>query len=133
MGVWKEKFVKVISLIGLTSGGSKMKLPFEPRMYLVLREDLAFKFVQGGHSLASFALEHPELFKEWNNRYLICLSVFNGLALRTLRDQLLEKKVTFSQFVEPDLESLLPTAICFFDDGKNGYRNYLKGLSLASK
>ena len=125
--------MKVISLIGLTSGGSKMKLPFEPRMYLVLREDLAFKFVQGGHSLASFALEHPELFKEWNNRYLICLSVFNGLALRTLRDQLLEKKVTFSQFVEPDIESLLPTAICLFDDGKNGYRNYLKGLSLASK
>jgi len=110
-----------------------MSLPLEPRMYLILREDLAYKYIQGGHVLAAFALEYPDQLKAWNNGYLICLSVFNGLALRTLRDQLLEKKVTFSQFVEPDLESFLPTALCLFDDGKNGYRNYLKELSLASK
>jgi len=36
-------------------------------------------------------------------------------------------------FIEPDLESELPTALCLFDDGKNGYRNFLKRLSLASK
>lgn len=110
-----------------------MKQPLEPRLYLILREDLAFKFIQGSHCMATFALDHPELFKEWNNRYLICLSVFNGLALRTLLEELVQKGVTFSQFIEPDLESHLPTALCLFDDGKNGYREYLKGLSLATK
>lgn len=110
-----------------------MHLPLEPRMYLILREDLAYKYIQGGHALAAFALEHPDLFRMWNNGYLICLSVFNGLALRELRDQLLNKGIAFSWFIEPDLESPLPTALCLFDDGKNGYRNYLKSLSLASK
>ncbi len=123
-----------------------MKLPLEPRMYLVLREDLAYKYIQGGHALAQYALEHPEEFKEWNNQYLICLSVFNGLALQTLVNSLgsysIEKlgdhyrtfsKFKMSIFIEPDLKSELPTAICIFDDGKNGVREYLKHLGLASK
>ena len=52
-----------------------MKEPLEPRMYLILREDLAYKYIQGGHVLAAFALEHPDQLKAWNNGYLICLSV----------------------------------------------------------
>jgi len=109
-----------------------MSLPLDPRMYIILREDLSFKYIQGGHSLASFALEHPDLFRQWNNGYLICLSVFNGLALNDLLISI-NGKVTCSVFYEPDLQSTLPTAICLFDDGKNGYRNYLRGLSLATK
>lgn len=110
-----------------------MNLPIEPRMYLILREDLSMKYIQGAHALAQFALEHPEEFKEWDNRYLICLSIFNGLGIREAETILLENDVTFSGFIEPDLESELPTALCLFDDGKNGYRNFLKRLSLASK
>lgn len=112
-----------------------MNLPIEPRMYLILREDLSYKYIQGGHALAKYALDHSSLFKEWNNGYLICLSVFNGLALEDLREKLAEAKNfnSFSVFFEPDLQSTLPTAICIFDDGKNGVRDHLKGLSLASK
>jgi len=112
-----------------------MNLPLEPRMYLILREDLSFKYIQGGHALASFALEQSDLFKQWNNGYLICLSVFNGLALEDLRTKLRDTPnfPYFSVFFEPDLKSELPTAICVFDDGKNGVREHLKGLSLATK
>jgi hypothetical protein len=125
--------MKVMSQIGLSLRGSKMNSNHEPRMYLILREDLVYKYIQGGHALAQYALEHPKKFEEWNNKYLICLSVFNGLSLRDMRDKLNKFGVTFSQFIEPDLESPLPTAICLFDNGKNGYRNFLKGLSLATK
>jgi len=110
-----------------------MNLPPEPRMYLILREDLAYKYIQGGHALAQYALEHSIEFTEWNNQYLICLSVFNGLELRDIENRLTENGVVFSGFVEPDLESPLPTALCLFDDGKNGYRHLLKDLRLATK
>ena len=110
-----------------------MSLPLEPRMYVIVREDLSMKYIQGAHALSEFALEHPKEFQEWENRYLIFLSVFNGLVLDALKIELLSKGVTLSEFFEPDLKSELPTALCLFDDGKNGYRNYLKKLSLASK
>lgn len=105
----------------------------EPRMYLILREDLAYKYIQGSHALAKFVMNYPELFQEWGNGYLICLSVFNGLALRDLSLELRHKGIQLVQFVEPDLESPLPTALCLFDNGKNKYREHLKGLPLASK
>ena len=110
-----------------------MQTPLDPRMYLILREDLSYKYIQGGHALAQYALDHSEDFKEWNNSYLICLSTFNGLALNTIKDELTIKGITFSVFVEPDLMSQLPTAICLFDNGKNGYRDHLKTLNLATK
>lgn len=102
-------------------------------MYLILREDLAYKYIQGAHALSQFALNHPEQFVEWNNQYLICLSVFNGLALRDIAEMLFNNEVLCSAFIEPDLESKLPTAIALFDDGKNNYRKYLSNLQLATK
>ena len=110
-----------------------MKLPLEPRMYVIVREDLSMKYIQGAHALSEFALKHPKEFQEWENKYLIFLSVFNGLALDSLKLDLLSKGITLSEFYEPDLKSELPTALCLFDNGKNGYRNHLKSLSLASK
>ena len=108
-----------------------------PRMYLILREDLAYKYIQGGHALSKFALEYYDKFIEWNNMYLINLSVFNGLALKELSDELLidleEMKIPLSMFVEPDLESPLPTAICIFEDGTGYVSEKLKGLQLATK
>ena len=99
-----------------------------PRMYLVLREDLAYKYIQGGHALAQFALEHYDLFKEWNNEYLINLSVFNGLSLKGLTEDLDRKGIIYSAFVEPDLESELPTAIAHYGTGE-----CFGGLPLATK
>jgi len=114
-----------------------------PRMYLILREDLAYKYIQGGHALAQFGLEHPLEFKEWDNKYLICLSVFNGLTLRDISLKLsLDNAApefndgvswTFSNFYEPDLESALPTAIAIFENGDGYVARELKNLKMATK
>lgn len=117
-----------------------------PKMYLILREDLAYKYIQGGHALAQFALEFNEEFKDWHNRHLICLSVFNGQSLKDVANKIKEYNLGFyvyksiefnyhlhfSTFVEPDLESGLPTAICFYDpDGR--FKHLTKDLKLATK
>ena len=116
-----------------------------PRMYLILREDLAYKYIQGAHALAQYGLEHPLEFKQWNNEYLICLSVFNGLALRELKDELLANpmmemkwaddtlKYPLSEFVEPDLESPLPTALAIFENGDGYVSDALKKVKMATK
>jgi len=106
-------------------------------MYLILRDDLAYKYIQGAHALAAFALYHPAKFTNWNNQHLICLSVFNGIALNHLTEELFqfayEKKYKIDQatFVEPDLESELPTAMCIFNDGT--LDPILNKLKLATK
>ena len=112
---------------------SRVKMNNNPKMYLILREDLAFKYIQGGHALAQFALEHDKEFKDWNNQYLICLSVFNGLALRNKMNELGKLGIPFSQFVEPDLETQLPTALTVFEDGSGFVSNALKDIGLATK
>lgn len=125
------------------------------RLYLILREDLAFKMIQGQHALAQFALEHPEAFKDWDNEYLINLAVFNGQHLRELETKLKDAVLTemldnakastsfedyksettikYSTFVEPDLESELPTAIALYHDGIHHNHMLVKGLSLATR
>lgn len=111
----------------------------DPRMYLILREDLAYKYIQGAHALAHFGLEHPLEFKEWDNKYLICLSVFNGLALRDVNASIYRElikhdpKIQFSVFYEPDLESMLPTAIAVFENGDGYVSRELKSLKMATK
>lgn len=109
----------------------------DPRMYLILREDLAFKYVQGAHALAQYSLNFPENFKEWDNQHLICLSVFNGKELQKLRESItIQSSIGFlhySLFIEPDLESELPTAICIFEDGTGYVSHFLKDLRLATK
>jgi hypothetical protein len=114
-----------------------------PRMYLILREDLTYKYIQGGHAIAQFALEHPIEFKEWDNKYLICVSVFNGMVLRQLLAELSLKNLgdslastnlfEKSAFYEPDLESTLPTAIAIFENGDGWVTEELKHLKLATK
>jgi len=110
-----------------------------PRMYLILREDLAYKYIQGGHALAKFGLQYRNQFHEWNNEYLICLSVFNGLSLKEVHEMLLLKiqskhpEIAFSVFNEPDLLSELPTAIAIFENGAGIVSKTLEGLKLATK
>jgi hypothetical protein len=102
-------------------------------MYLILREDLAYKYIQGAHALSKFALEYPKLFKEWNNGYLICLSVFNGLTLKELEIRINKRKRKFqySYFNEPDLESKLNSALCVFENGSGYVSRFVKTLQLA--
>lgn len=103
-----------------------MNVPIEPRMYVIVRRDLSetYRMVQGSHALAKFALEYPDKFKQWNNEYLIFLSVFNLKALRDLKMNL-TGKVEFSTFYEPDLDNQ-ETSIALYDNGEN-----VKGLPLA--
>lgn len=103
-----------------------MNVPIEPRMYVIVRRDLSetYRMVQGTHALAQYALEHPDLLKEWSNEYLIFLSVFNLKALRELKMNL-TGKVEFSTFYEPDLDNQ-ETAIALYDTGY-----FVKGLPLA--
>lgn len=133
-----------------------------PKMYLILREDLTYKYIQASHALAQFALEHPFEFNEWNNSFIICLSVFNGKALDELltkfKDDIFKyrnknniytqtfeldvaslcKDTPFkiSMFCEPDLKSPLPTAIAFYYNGRKELdviMNHIKDLKLATK
>lgn len=110
-------------------------MPTIKKMYLILREDLAFKYIQGGHALLQFALEHPDLTVDHNNQHLICLSVFNGLALKEKTQEL--ESIGFgtrmAKFVEPDLESELPTAIAIYENGDGYVSRELRDLKLATK
>lgn len=129
----------------LNRSSPEMPNKVDPRMYLVLREDLAYKYIQGGHALSQFGLEHPLEFKQWNNEYLICLSVFNGLALDEVKKELDESdfinikwedespKYPYSSFNEPDLQSPLDTAIAIFENGDGYVSAALKKLKMATK
>lgn len=111
----------------------------EPRLYVILREDLAYKYIQGQHAVAQYALEHPESLRDWDNEYLINLSVFNGLALKNVLDDIkadvdgLIDCACFSVFYEPDLMSSLPTAIAIYENGDGGVAKFLSNLKLATK
>jgi len=105
------------------------------KMYVIVREDLAFKYVQGSHALAEFALVHPRQFQLWNNRTVIFLSVFNGIALRDTLKRLKQNRgrtAHYAAFYEPDLRSKLPTAICLFDPDES-VKSFTDTLNLATK
>lgn len=103
----------------------------EPKMYLILREDLTYKYIQGAHALSEFAIDYPELFRQWGNRYLICLSVFNGIALDEFKHRI-DEEYCKSLFYEPDLGNKL-TAIAIFEDGDGDVSNLVSKLRLATK
>lgn len=109
--------------------------PIKHRMYVVVRQDLAFKFVQGSHALAQFALEHPHEFKKWNNETIVFLEVFNGLLLEKVHGDLINKNMwaKTSTFIEPDLKSNLPTAFCVYEDGTGDVYRAMKKLKTATK
>lgn len=87
-----------------------------PRMYVLVRKDLAetYRCVQGSHALAQFALNYPEVFKEWGNSYIIFLGVRNLKELVDWSGKISANKS--SLFFEPDLE-MQPTALAYYGDG----------------
>jgi len=60
-------------------------------------------------------LEHPEKAREWNNNYLISLSIPNEQKLSSLLTKLLDNNISVSYFQEPDIENQL-TSIAFQAD-----------------
>lgn len=73
--------------------------------------DYAVDFLQGGHAVAQWLLEHPN--QNWNNNYLIYL--YADLDKWRVRLDLTNKD--YSTFHEPDLNNQL-TAIALQDDGR---------------
>ena len=105
----------------------------QKKMYLILREDLAYKYIQGAHALAKYAWFYTDKFCHWGNEYLICLSVFNGRALEKVFSKMMElpDKCKWAVFREPDLDDAV-TAICFYHTSKS-FDRIIKKLHLASK
>ncbi|RKZ56678.1 MAG: hypothetical protein DRQ44_16510, partial [Gammaproteobacteria bacterium] len=80
----------------------------------VTRQDLAlgYQAVQPSHALATFAIEHHQIFTNWqhNHKNLIILSVKDEKALHDLLLRAKIKDIKVSFFREPDIKDAL-TAI----------------------
>ena len=89
-----------------------------PRMYVLVRSDLSetYRSVQGSHALSQYALEHPEMFKVWNNSTLVFLGVRNLLEIKMWEMSLIQKGKMISAYREPDQDGQI-TAIACFDLG----------------
>ena len=85
---------------------------------------------QSLHSIADFAYEHPEAFKEWKetSNSVICLSVPSEEKLLSLYLKL-SGKTPATRFFEPDINQW--TSICLY--GTPEIRKSLSHLPLALK
>lgn len=94
-----------------------MKLPLEPRMYIITRKELSdsYRMVQGAHALAQYGLEHPNEFEKWNNKFLIFLGTFLPESLIELRKRLSIEGIKTSSFHEPDLDNQMTAFSVFYD------------------
>lgn len=67
------------------------------------------------NAISQYSLEHENKFKQWNNNYIISLSIENEQKLGNLLLNLEKKGVQVSSFYEPDLNNEL-TSICFLEN-----------------
>lgn len=81
---------------------------------MITRRDLSSgdQATQASHAAFAFAIEHPEITREWYkySQYLILLSVEDEISLLDLRDEARRRALKFSLFHEPDLDDSM-TAI----------------------
>lgn len=84
------------------------------RMYVIARAQLdpIYQCVQGGHALAAYAMDRPELTEEWDNQYLIYLNTY---ALDDLMHKLTINCIPFSHFEEPDMGNCITAIACYCD------------------
>lgn len=84
------------------------------KLYVVTRGDITpgYQMAQSGHSIAQYMLDHPEKARQWNNNFLISLSIDNENKLKTLLERLTDLNVSVSSFYEPDINNQL-TSIAF--------------------
>ncbi len=83
---------------------------------VVTRSDISYglQMSQMGHSISQFILEHYRLAKQWNNGYLISLSISSEKKLIELLTKLNDRGIPVSYFTEPDINDEL-TSICFLE------------------
>ena len=75
-------------------------------------------------------LDHPEQASQWNNNFLICLSVENENQLKKLMTKLHAQGIMTSHFLEPDIGFEL-TAISF--EGSDKAKKLTSHLQFALK
>ena len=73
-----------------------------------------YQIAQSNHGVSQFILDHHELAKQWNNNYLISLSVETEQKLQILLTKLIDIGIPVSYFTEPDIGDEL-TSICFLE------------------
>lgn len=104
----------------------------ETKLVVITRADIpaGYQIVQSAHSIADFAFDHPEKFKEWKSisNSIICLSVKDEQTMLKLYDKFC-KKTKVSKFFEPDVNEF--TSICLF--GTPDIRKSLSHLPLSLK
>lgn len=85
-------------------------------MIVVTRKDIkpGLQMSQSGHAISQFILEHTELSKQWNNNFLISLSIDSEEKLQQLLFKIQNSKTAVSYFIEPDIGNQL-TSICFLE------------------
>ena len=83
------------------------------RLIIISRKDLSpgAQNAQSLHAISQFALDHPAVFKAWNNQYVVSLSVLDENHLGNLLAKIESHGIPASAFYEPDLNFEL-TAIC---------------------
>jgi peptidyl-tRNA hydrolase len=100
---------------------------------VVTRADLnhGYQIVQSAHSVADFAVQHPEIFKDWHEQSnsLICLAVPDLNELHKFIDKCKEKDIKYTEFYEPDVNQI--TSVCLEPSDKA--RKITSSLKLAGK
>ena len=86
--------------------------------------------VQSCHSIADFAYEHPDFFKQWkqDSNSIICLAAKDEATLLKLYDKY-SKLTPAVKFFEPDVDAY--TSICLY--GTEKIRRSLSHLPLVLK
>lgn len=84
------------------------------KLFVVTRRDLkpGYQIAQAGHAISQYFIEHPQKAHQWNNNYLISLSIENEFQLYNLLEKLKHHGVSVSYFCEPDIGDEL-TSIAF--------------------
>ena len=102
------------------------------KLIVVIRKDLepGYQIAQSGHALAQFMLEHPDRAIQWNNNFLICLSIENEEKLHNLYTKLQKQGIAVSAFCEPDIDHQM-TSIAF--EGTKVASKLTSSLPLALK
>lgn len=85
------------------------------KLYVVTRSDLGLQYaaVQAGHGVAQWMIDNPD--QDWNNQYLIYLSVKNEQELIKVAIKCQYRMLDVSSFREPDLDNALTSVVTYSD------------------
>ena len=106
------------------------------KFYLITRRDLTVgeQLSQTNHASSQFAYENPLEFREWveKSNYIVILSTENEIQLQEIKQKLINREITFSEFIEPDYGNQL-TAIAISPYYSDQISRLLSSLPLAGK